>query len=303
MDARIRRARPLLALWVLCGAVGFVLLIACANVANLLLARAGTRQREISIRRALGATPARLMRQMFTETAILTLGGGLLGCALAYALIHLTQAMWANEVNLTTARIDLPVFLFVLALCGATAVLCGLVPGWTARRPNLNDALKQSGRTSGPARGTRRLVRLLVQAEVACSVVLLIGSTLLLRSFVHLIQVPLGFNPEHALIVRTDFNRQRYASAEHRHQAEQEIERRLAALPGVTAVAVTTHVPLADHRRIGFVVDGRPSDEFHWADNALVSANYFRVMGIPVTGWVLHQGYSIISKVEKLSML
>jgi len=271
-----------LALSALCGAVGFVLLIACANVANLLLARAGVRQREISIRRALGATPARLMRQMLTETAMLTVGGGLLGCALAYGLIQLTQTMWAGEVNLATAKIDVPVFQFVLALCCVTALFCGLAPGWTARRSNVNDALKQSGRQSGPGRSTRRLVCLLVQAEVACAVVLLIGSTLLLRSFLHLIQVPLGFNPEHVLIVRTDFNRQRYASADRRHQAEHEIERRLSSLPGVTAAAVTTHVPLADERRIGFVVDGRPPDEFHWADNALVSAGYFHVMGIPL---------------------
>jgi len=269
-----------LALSALCGAVGFVLLIACANVANLLLARAGAREREISIRRALGATSARLMRQMLTETAILTVGGGLLGCTLAQGLIHLAQAMWADEVNLATAGIDLPVLLFVLALCALTALLCGLAPGWTARRSNVNDALKQSGRQSGPSRGTRRLIGLLVQAEVACAVVLLIGSTLLLRSFIHLIQVPLGFNPEHVLIVRTDFNRQRYGSAERRHQAEREIERRLSALPGISSVAVTTHVPLADDRQIGFLVDGAPPDEFHWADNALVSAGYFQVMGI-----------------------
>lgn len=271
-----------LTLWVLSGAVGFVLLIACANVANLLLARAGERQREISIRRALGVTSMRLMSQMLTETAILTVGGGLLGCAVAYGMIQLTQAAWTNEINLTTAKIDIPVLLFVLALCGATALFCGLAPGWTARSTDLNDAIKQSTRQSGPSRSSRRLVRLLVQAEVACSVVLLIGSGLLLRSFIHLIQVPLGFNPEHVLVIRTDFNRQRYTSAEGRHQAEHEIERRLFSLPGVTAVAVTTHVPLADERRIGFVVDGSPPDEFHWADNALVSPDYFRVMGIPL---------------------
>ena len=271
-----------MALSALCGAVGFVLLIACANVANLLLARAGVRQREISIRRALGASPARLMRQMFTETAILTIAGGLLGCALAYALIHLTGAMWAGEVNLATAEIDVRVLLFVLGLSGITAFLCGLAPAWTTRRPNVNDALKQSGRQSGPSRNTRCLIRVLVQAEVACAVVLLIGSALLLRSFIHLIQVPLGFDPEHALIVRTGFNRQRYASADRRHQVEREIVTRLSSMPGVAAVAVTTHVPLADQRQIGFVVDGRPADEFHWADNALVNADYFRVMGIPL---------------------
>jgi putative ABC transport system permease protein len=172
------------------------------------------------------------------------------------------------------------VLLFVLGLSGITAFLCGLAPTWTVRRPNVNDSLKQAGRQSGPSRSTRRLIRVLVQVEVACAVVLLIGSALLLRSFIHLIQVPLGFDPEHALIVRTGFNRQRYASADRRHQVEREIAARLAIVPGVAAVAVTTHVPLADERQIGFVVDGQPPHEFHWADNALVSADYFRVMGI-----------------------
>jgi putative ABC transport system permease protein len=266
-------------------AAGFVLLIACANVANLLLARAGVRRRELSIRRALGASPARLMRQIFAETAILTIAGSMLGCGLAYGLIRIMALLWSNDVNLeaasTAAGMDTRVLGFALALSVMTCFLCGLGPAWSARRPDVNDALKRSAGRS-IAGGRRRATRALIFAEIACSVVLLIGSGLLLRSFARVLQIPLGFDPEHSLIVRTAFNRQRYASAERRHAAERAIVARLSALPGVDAVALTTHIPLADQRQIGFLIDGGPADAFHWADNALVSGEYLRVMGIPL---------------------
>jgi putative ABC transport system permease protein len=273
-------------LTMLCGAVGFVLLIACANVANLLLARAGARQREISIRRALGASPARLIRQFLTETAILTIAGAALGCALAFGLLRIIGKLWmievTSQVNLAAASVDIRVLLFTFGLSAVTCLLCGLAPAWALRRPDVNEALKQSVRPAGVNRGTRRIARLLILAETACSVVLLIGSGLLLRSFVHIVQVPLGFDPENALVLRTTLNRQRYASPDRRHAVERTIEARLSSLPGVSAVALTTHVPLADQRQIGFVIDGRPPDEFHWADNSLVSGDYFRVMEIPL---------------------
>jgi predicted permease len=118
-------------------------------------------------------------------------------------------------------------------------------------------------------------------AEIACCVVVLIGSGLLLRSFIRILEVPLGFDPHRTLIVRTSLNRRRY-SPEHRRAVDRAMEARLSALPGVVAVALTTHVPLADERQIGFVIDGRSPDEFHWADNALVSGGYFRAMKIPL---------------------
>ncbi|MGI9071476.1 MAG: ADOP family duplicated permease [Bryobacteraceae bacterium] len=288
LDARAERWAPDFGeripavLSMLSGAVGFVLLIACANVANLLLVRAVARQREISIRRALGASATRLMRQVFAETAILAIAGGLAGCVFAYGLIRLIQTFWTTEVNLAAAKIEARMLLFTLGLSCLTCMICGLAPAWTARKPDVNDALKQSARVSGSSRSQRRVARTLILVEIACAVVLLIGSSLLFRSFVRVLQVPLGFDPEHALIVRTTFNRQRYVSSEKRHQAERTIKARLSSLPGVNAVAVTTHVPLADERQIGFVIDGQPPDEFHWADNALVSGDYFRVMRIPI---------------------
>jgi putative ABC transport system permease protein len=270
-----------LVLDMLAGAVVFVLLIACANVANLLLARTAMRKREISIRRALGASPMRLMRQVFLETAILAIAGGAAGCAVGYGLLGAIRELWTSQVNLAAANLDYRVLLFTLGLCGVTCLFCGLAPAWTARRPDINDSLKQSSNQAGSKR-QRRVGRVLVFAEMAFSVVLLIGASLLFRSLMRVLETPLGFDPEHALIVRTEFNRQRYASADRRRAAEQAIVARLRALPGVAAATLTTHVPLADERQIGFHVDGAPPDDVHWADNALVSGDYFRVMGIPL---------------------
>jgi predicted permease len=270
-----------LVLSMLAGAVGFVLLIACANIANLLLARAAAQHRELSVRRALGASPARLMRQVFTETAILTISGCAAGCALAYGLIRSLETYWTNEVNLRAVSVDGRVFFFTFGLCALTCLLCGLSPAWVVRKPDVNDALKQSARQSGLSRTQRRLANAITLCEVACSLVLLIGSALLLKSFVRVLEMPLGFDPENVLIVRTTFNRQRY-SPEKRHEVERAIAAALSSLPGVGAVAITTHIPLADERQIGFVVDGAPPDEFYWADNALVSGDYFDAMRIPL---------------------
>jgi predicted permease len=262
-------------------AVGFLLLIACANVANLLLARAGARQREISIRKALGASAGRLTRQVLTETAILTLSGGIAGCALAYGLLRSINSASISEINIRAVSIDLRVLLFTSVVCGFTCLLCGVAPAWMFRNSGMHDALKQSGRQSGQSRTSRRFARFLIVIEIASCVVVLIGSGLLLRSFIQVIKVPLGFDPGQTLLVRTTLNRRRY-SPDRRHTVERTIEARLGSLPGVSAVALTTHVPLADERQIGFVIDGRRPDEFHWADNALVSGDYFRVMKIPL---------------------
>jgi predicted permease len=213
-----------------------------------------------------------------TETAVLTIAGSILGCALAYALLHVIRTLSVSELNAGAASLDVRVLFFTLALCGATCLVCGMAPAWTLQRAG------HPARQVGGSRGARRMGRFLIVAEVCCSVVLLIASGLLLRSWIRVLQIPLGFNPERALIVRSTFNRQRYPSADKRHAVEREIKARLAALPGIATVALTTHVPLADERQIGFVIDGHPKDEFHWADNALVSGDYFRAMGIPLLG-------------------
>jgi putative ABC transport system permease protein len=275
-------ARTRVALFMLSIAVGFVLMIACANVANLLLARAARRQREMSIRRALGASAGRITRQVLTEASILTIAGGVAGCALAYALLRLMDTVSLKEINVAAVRIDFRVLIFTLVLCGITCLLCGIAPAWRFRVSAVHEALKQSARQSGTSRSNRHLSSSLIVTEVACCVVMLVGSGMLLRSFSRILQVPLGFDPGHTLIIRTTLNRQRYASPDRRHTLERTVEARMASLPGVSSVALTTHVPLADERQIGFVIDGRPPDEFHWADNALVGGGYFRAMRIPL---------------------
>ncbi|HLJ13868.1 MAG TPA: ABC transporter permease [Bryobacteraceae bacterium] len=275
-DGHVRIVLPMLS-----AAVGLLLLIASANVANLLMARASTRQREMSIRKALGASAGRITRQVLTETAILTLAGGAAGCALAYGFLRFLQTISINEINIGAATIDLRVLLFAFGVCGGTCLLCGIAPAWMVRSSSVHDALKQSGRQLGQSRTNRRFARSLIVSEIACCVVVLIGSGLLLRSFIRVLEVPLGFNPEQTLVVRTMLNRRRY-SPDRRHTVERTIAARLSSLPSVSAVALTTHVPLADERQIGFVIDGRPPDEFHWADNALISGEYFRVMTIPL---------------------
>ena len=189
--------------------------------------------------------------QILTEAAILTIAGGILGCAVAYGLLRVIDTLSTSEINAGAAGIDMRVLLFTFALIGATCLICGFAPAWAMRRPDVNTALKQSAKQAGMNRGSRRIARLLILAEIACSLVLLIGCGLLVRSFIRVLHVPLGFDPEHALIVRTTLNRQRYASPNRRQSVERTIEARLASLPGVSAVGLTTHVPLADERQIG----------------------------------------------------
>jgi putative ABC transport system permease protein len=272
------RARPLLL--TLGGAVVFVLLIACANVMNLLLSRATVRQREMAVRNALGASASRLARQLLTEAVLLTSAGGVLGCLLAHGLLRLVTSAWPSSVaGVTQAHLDLRVLAFTVVVSMVSGLLCGLAPALRWSRPNLGASLKQGGRP-GTAQERHRLRRALVVLEAASALVLLIGAGLLVHSFVEVLRVPMGFAPDGVLIARTTFNRQRYPSAERRRQTEREMAERLAALPGVTAVGLTTHIPLADERQIGFILEGEDERSVHWADNALVSGDYFAAMGI-----------------------
>lgn len=255
------RVRPVLL--TLAGAVLFVLLIACANMMNLLLARAAAREREMAVRNALGAGAWRLVSQLLAESLLLTLIGAALGCIFARIIIRLTAAQ---------APMDLAVLAFTLAISLITGLLCGLAPALSWIRPNIGASLKRRHRVRGA----------LVVMEAASAVVLLIGAGLLIHSFIQVLRVPLGFSPGGVLIARTTLNRQRYRSPERRHQAERQMTQRLAALPGVTAVSLTTHLPLADNRKIGFILEGEDIHAARWADNALVSGGYFAAMGIPL---------------------
>jgi predicted permease len=274
------RTRPVLL--AMAAAVIFVLLIACANVMNLLVARAAARQRELAVRGALGASAGRLLAQLLSESLLLAGIGAALGCGLAEAIIRLVAALWPSFVaGLDQVRIDPVALGFTLVVSIFTGLACGLAPAFTGLRVDFAAALKQGGRQGG-ARMSHRVRGVLVVLEAASAVILLLGAGLLLHSLVNVLHVSPGFSPNHVLIARTTFNRKRYSSGDTRHAAERRMVESVAALPGIAAVGLTTHIPLADDRQIGFILDGEDIHSVRWADNALVNGEYFAAMGIPI---------------------
>jgi putative ABC transport system permease protein len=278
--AAAARVRPMFLM--LAAAVAFVLLIACANVTNLLLARGAVRQREMAVRTALGASARQLMVLMVIEGLLLAVAGGALGCGLAAGLISLVRNLSPSFVaGLANVRLDLTVLIFTVVISVITALLCSVAPAITWTRPDVNDHLKLAGRQAGSL-GRGRIGRGLVVLEAASAVILLIGAGLLLHSFVEVLRVPPGFSSDGVVVARTTFNRQRYPSNDRRRAAERLMVERLAAIPSVTTVALTTHLPLADERQIGFILENQDIRAVKWANNALVSGEYFGAMGIPL---------------------
>jgi putative ABC transport system permease protein len=256
-EQTVGNIRP--ALLVLLGAVGFVLLIACANVANLMLARATARQKEIALRMALGATRSRLIRQLLTESVLLACAGGALGMLLALwgtdALVSLSPASLprAKEIG-----IDATVLGFTFLISLVTGILFGLAPALQASKPDLNQTLKEGGRTSAGA-GRNRLRRALVVFEVASALVLLIGAGLMLKSFWRLSNVNAGFDARNVLTMTVSLPRSKYPDS-HRQSAffEQAIAR-LETMPGVQAVGAINDLPLAgDRDSTNFTIEGQP---------------------------------------------
>jgi predicted permease len=277
----VGKVRPMLL--VLLGAVGFVLLIACANLANLLLARATARSREMAVRAALGASQARLLRQFLTESVLLAAAGGALGLFAAFWAVRLLVAFGPEQVpRLQDVAIDPLVLAFAVAASVLTGILFGAAPAWRASRSELQSALKEASARAGASRERLRLRDALVVLETACSLLLLVGAGLLLNSFIRVLRVPPGFNAGGVLVARTQFDDTRYPKAEQCELAEREIIARLRHLPGVQSAGFVTNLPLADPRGIGFRIEGHPPNEFHNADNALVSEGYFRAMDIPI---------------------
>src|SRR5262245_16866261 len=248
--------RPLL---VLLGIVGFVLLMVCANIGSLLLARASVRGREFAVRAALGASRRRLLRQMLAESVLLAAAGGALGLALAWWGVAALR--WLAPANLP--RLDdvavhgsVAAFNFVIAL--AAGVFCGIAPALQSQAADLHGALKDEARASS-AGARLRARNLLVVAETALGVVVLVGAGLLLRSFVHLSQVPLGFRPDGVLSFRVVLPAARYQTEPQRTAFYRGLIERLEALPGVQSAAATTAVPLAaTGRTTGVSVEGQP---------------------------------------------
>jgi putative ABC transport system permease protein len=283
-----------LPLLVLLGAVGFVLLIACANVANLLLARSAAREKEIALRAALGATRLRLTRQLFMETLLLCALGAAAGLGLAvYGVEVLRAFVPAVSSNykvpipgLDHMGIDRWVLLFTLGLSFVTALLCGLAPAVKTSKVDLNDSLKEGSRGAGGGVCGGRLRSLLVVSEVALTLVLLIGAGLMTESFWRLRDVHLGFDPRNVLTMSLSLPASKYSEEQQRADFYEQLVQRVQALPGVKAVAVANYVPLSGHwGTVGFRIEGRPAlapGDYLSAEARTVSAGYFRAMAIPV---------------------
>lgn len=271
------------ALLVLLGAVGFVLLIACANVANLLLARAASRQKEIAIRTALGASRVRVIRQLLTESVLLSLVGGTLGLLLALWGIDLLLTISpSNLPRVDTIGIDERVFAFTLAVSLLTGIGFGLVPAIKVSKPDLNDALKEGGRSSSVGFRHSRFRGLLVVSEVALSLVLLIGAGLMIRSFVTLLNVDTGLTVQNVLTLDIGLPKSKYTGPQ-QIAFFQQVLSRMQSLPGVQAVGGVYPLPLSGAEEfMGFSIEGRGSNpgESVSAGPRWVNGDYFKVMGI-----------------------
>ncbi|HTO88436.1 MAG TPA: ABC transporter permease [Thermoanaerobaculia bacterium] len=272
---------------VLLATVGLVLLLACANVANLTLARQLRRQREMALRTALGAGRGRLARQMLTESVVLSLSGGLLGVLLAKGTLGLLVSFAARFTpRASEIRIDTPVLLFALGISIATGIVFGLIPSFPQRR-NLVGALQEGGERSGAGVGRHRLRSALIVVQVAISFMLLIGAGLMLRSLWKLQQINLGFKTERVLTTRLDLNFSKYRDLESRRAFQIRLLERLAGQPGVVSAAIAGTFPLNDGgpQSGQFEIEGSPvsnADMRPQADFQNVSTDYFQTIRIPV---------------------
>jgi len=275
--AKIRPLVLLLEAAVLC-----ILLVACANVANLLMAKARSRRREMAVRSAVGAARGRLLSQCLVESSLLSLLGAGAGVALAVPMISVARQFGpASLPQLQTVTLDPVALVFTLVLSVITTLFFGLIPALQLSRVSPQVAMKDTAQV-GRSQATRRLQSTFVILEIAVALALLIGGSLLLQSFVHLLNVPTGFRPQNTVVVRTLFDLSRYPDASKREAVQKELLSRLRALPGVRLTAEASHLPLSEARQIGYHIEGAPPDEFHWAHNSLVSPGYFQAMGISI---------------------
>jgi len=275
------------ALLVLLGAVGFVLLIACANVANLLLARAAARSKEIAVRTALGASRDRLIRQLLTESVLLALIGGVLGLLLAFWGVRAIIAIKpANLPRADEIGVDGPVMVFTLMVSLLTGLLFGLAPAVHTAATDLHGMLKEGGRGSAGDRGGQGLRRMLVIAEVALSLTLLTGAGLLIKSFARLQGVDPGFNPDRLLTFNLSLPPARYPSDTAQIAFFDQVFPALTAVPGVRAAGAASVLPFSGGWTTGgFQIEGYqppPKQPGPWGDIRIVSPGYFQTLGIPL---------------------
>ncbi len=292
---RTRRLMPLhervtgevrTALLILFGAVGLVLLVACANFSSLLLARSAARQQELAIRAALGADRGRLVRQVLTESLLLAILGGAGGLVLAMWGVDLLMALKPADLPLVAAvGIDARVLAFTFGVSVLTGVVFGLAPALSSSRLDLNDVLKEGGRGGSVGVLRQRVRSVLVVSEIALALMLLIGAGLLIKGFWHLRNVDPGFSPDNLLTMRIELPESRYKEIPLQTQFRQNLLERLNSLPGVQA-AMVSELPLSgDQLTHNFVIDGRPPLDVGTEpelNTRTVGGDYFRAMNIPV---------------------
>jgi putative ABC transport system permease protein len=283
----VGQVRPILL--VLLAAVGFVLLIACANVASLLLTRSLSRQKEVAIRAALGANRWRVVRQLLTEAVLLSLVGGALGLLIAYwGVDALVATLPDSQLNalpfLKTLRIDSSILAFSFGLSLLTGIVFGLAPAIQSSRPDLNEVLKEGGRSS--AGGARhRLRSVLVTTEIAMAVVLLVGAGLMMKSLLRLLQSNVGFNPENVLTMSVVLPAAKYTDGNKQVSFYEQLNDRVQSLPGVNGAGTVNVLPLQGGNTTRFYVDGDPvppTGQEIEANIRTVDESYFQTLGVPI---------------------
>jgi putative ABC transport system permease protein len=282
-DWLVSDVKPML--WLLFAAVGVILLIACANLANLLLARGLSRLREVAVRAALGASRWRLIRQLLTETTLISLVGGALGIVLAYWGLYALLKLPQNFVNTQDATLDMRVLLFALGVSLLTGWLFGLVPALQLAKPDLQSFLKEGGRGSGEGARWNRLRSGFVVAQVALSLVLLVSAGLLIRSFDKLLRVSVGFRPEQLLSLEYRLPRTKYKEVAGQWNFHRQVMERIQEIPGVKSVALVRGLPFSGNGATTALTlpDREPPAKGHEPEVMFNSAtpNYFATMGIP----------------------
>ncbi|MFZ0761168.1 MAG: ADOP family duplicated permease, partial [Candidatus Sulfotelmatobacter sp.] len=268
-------------------AIVVVLLIACANLAGLLLVRAIRRRREIAVRVAMGASPAALLRQAILESLVLSVSGGLLGLVLAVIALRVGVS-WLPETlpRIDEIGLDWQVVLFAIILAMLTGVVCGLAPAFAALRTGVNETLKEGGRTGTPGGGHARLRSTLVVGEIAVALTLLVASGLLLRSFEKMRAVDLGFRPDHVLSASYSLPRQQYATQAAVNEFNDELIRRVQQVAGVKSVGLTSFLPASgNNSNTAFVPEGYvppPGANLSLATPVQVQGDYLQAMEIPL---------------------
>jgi putative ABC transport system permease protein len=283
----VGQVKPIL--MVLLAAVGFVLLIACANVASLLLTRSLARQKEVAIRAALGASRWRVIRQLLTESILLSLAGGAAGLLIAYwGIDGLVAALPDSQLNalpfLKTLRIDGSILAFSFGLSLLTGIVFGLAPALQSSRLDLNEVLKEGGRNSAGGAG-HRLRSALVMSEIALAVVLLVGAGLMMKSLLRLLQANLGFNPQNVLTMTVVLPAGKYDDANRQVKFFDQLKERVQSLPGVNGAGTVDNLPLQGGNTTRFNVEGDPippPGQQTEANFRVVSESYFQTLGVPL---------------------